>query len=568
MKVEPTHNQDAREWKATLALVLTGLALYGASFNDPFHFDDSLILNDSNVTNAGRWMHFFNPLHLRQLTFFTFYLNHLFFGIGADSFHVVNVLLHIANAVLLFRLVRRFAEYWIAAGAAALFLVHPIQTEAVLYVYQRSVLLACFFSLLGALALAERRPWLGFLCLLLAFEGKESALAAPAVLALLWKPEGEVGRRLRLSLLAAGVIMAAAGLALLAYWEERTVGLYAENALGPLGYLQAQSRVFYTYVRLLLFPFPQSLEYEFAGPYGIAPAVGVILIAAVAVWLTRLEQWRPLGAGVIAFLVLLAPTSTIVPSVDLAFEHRLYLPMLAFSVIAAWLIAKVPGRMWIGSAILVLLSVATIRRGAAWSTDTALWEDTVRKAPGKARAWFNLGGAYLNVDPEKAKQALLRALELDPGRVEALYNLGLIEQREGKYNAALTYYMRAGSRDPEYWPAWNNIGNTLFAMGRQDEAIDYFERTLSLNKDYWPAYYNAAVVHFLRGRYDQAAARLRTVLDWNPEFRQARYLFSVALARSGDPESADAEMKKLGPIAPSEFQSAPPILEMKQRSSP
>src|SRR5207237_745431 len=158
--------------------------LFGASFNDPFHFDDTLITRDSNVTNPAHWTHFFNPLYLRQLTFFTFYLNHLVGGLNPAGYHVVNVAIHIANVVLLFFLLRRFVEPWVAVVAATVFLVHPIQTEPVLYVYQRSILLACLFSLLGLIALVHKRTGWAVLAFFLAFESKESALAIPLAVAL------------------------------------------------------------------------------------------------------------------------------------------------------------------------------------------------------------------------------------------------------------------------------------------------------------------------------------------------------------------------------------------------
>src|SRR5215467_8109794 len=119
--------------KVTAGLVLAGVLLFGPSFNDPFHFDDKLITSDSNVTNPARWAHFFNPLHLRQVTFFTFYLNHLVGGNDPSGYHAVNVVLHVANAVLLSYLLAGFVEPWIAIAASAIFLVHPIQTEPVLY---------------------------------------------------------------------------------------------------------------------------------------------------------------------------------------------------------------------------------------------------------------------------------------------------------------------------------------------------------------------------------------------------------------------------------------------------
>src|SRR5262245_12293680 len=451
--------------KIIAGLVVAGVLLFGASLNDPFHFDDELIRIDSNVTTAARWGHFFNPLYLRQFTFFTFYLNHLAGGLNPAGYHVVNVLIHIANAVLLFLLLRGFIEPWAATVAAAVFLVHSIQTEAVLYVYQRSILLACFFSLLALIALVNRRIGLAVLAFVLAFESKESALAVPLVLVLFLVPQrwreirdwqaskgavdrSPTGRRL-VVLLVAVLALAAFALGLLA--EEKTVGL--NTGVNPLQYLLTQTRVVYTYLRLLVFPIPQSLEYDFANAGGILTTAGILLILIAGWW------WKSLS--MIAFFILLAPTSSIIPSADAAFEHRLYLPMLAVSLLVAHLMSKIPHRRtWVAGGVLAVLAILTVRREMVWSSDIALWEDTAQHTPGKPRVWFNLGGAYLRNNPDKARAALLRALELQPHWPEALYDLGLIEQDKKNWEKALAYYQRALSQDPKYWPACNNIGNT------------------------------------------------------------------------------------------------------------
>src|SRR5437660_1336451 len=172
-------NTDSTRLKLTMALALAGLILFGQSLNDPFHFDDVLIVNDSNVVNPAHWRHFFNPLHLRQLTFFTFYLNHLVAGNNPASYHFVNVALHAANAVLFFLLLDSIFDRRLAFIAASIFLAHPIQTEPVMYVYQRSIVLACFFSLLALLAFQRNRPWMALLLFLCAFESKGSVVAIP-----------------------------------------------------------------------------------------------------------------------------------------------------------------------------------------------------------------------------------------------------------------------------------------------------------------------------------------------------------------------------------------------------
>ena len=566
-------SNDPHALKVTAGLLLVGVLLFAPSFNDPFHFDDVLITNDTNVTNPALWWHFFNPFHLRQLTFFTFYLNHLVGGLDPSGYHVVNVAIHIANAILLFLLLGRFVERWVAVAAAAVFLVHPVQTSAALYIYERSTLLACFFSLLALIAIAERRTGWAAVFFVCAFEGKESAVGVPLVLALLdavagFSPRLSTPERglkpattySRFALFFGVAIMAIAALALLLYLNERTVGLGAAERTTPFRYFVTETRVAFTYMRLLVVPWPQSLEYDFQNAGGVLSVLGVIAVVLIGWLCYRSERFRVPGFSFLAFFILLAPTSSIIPSADAAFEHRLYIPMLAFAVFAATLFARIPQRTVVIAAVLIALAVLTFRRETVWSSDIALWEDTAPKAPGKARVWFNLGGAYLNTDADKARAALLRALELQPHFTEALYDLGVIEQEKRNWNRALAYYEQAVAEQPTYWPAWNNMANTLFALGQHDRAKDYLETTLRLNPDYWPAQYNLAIVHFTSGRYTAAVPRLRTVLDWQPEFREARYLLATSLTRAGDRQSADAEWKKLGAVNAAESRTTPTMI--------
>jgi len=554
--------------KVTAGLVLAGALLFGSSIAHPFHFDDILITNDSNVTNPARWAHFFNPLYLRQVTFFTFYLNNLAGGVNPAGYHLVNVGIHIANAALLFFLLQKSAGQWLAAAAAALFLVHPIQTEAVLYIYQRSTLLACLFSLLGLIALSEKRNWLAAGMFLVAFESKESALAIPLGIGLLGRyaaagfeprslrPERALKPAAGYLLLIVVIVFGAVTLGLLEHANETTVGVGIAGKVRPARYLLTETRVVFTYLRLLVFPHPQSLEYDFQDAGGFLSVAGVVSLLLIG-W--HFRQTIP-GLCILAFFILLAPTSSIIPSADAAFEHRLYLPMLAFSILAAHLVSKMPKRTWIGVAVVAILALLTFRRESVWASDISLWEDTARNAPGKARVWFNLGGAYLSTDPEKARTALLRALDLQPHFPEALYDLGVIEQGRNNWSLALAFYERAVAQQPDYWPAWNNMGNTLSAMGQNSRAMEYFQRTLSLNPDYWPAQYNIAIVHFLSGRYTEAVRRLRIVLDWRPDFREARTLLAMSLTRTGDRAAADREWKKLGEANAAESRNTPTMI--------
>jgi Tfp pilus assembly protein PilF len=360
-----------------------------------------------------------------------------------------------------------------------------------------------------------------------------------------WGPRGRI-----IVLLSVVAVAALAVFALIVLADEKTVGINA--ATRPLHYLITQTRVIYTYLRLLVWPYPQSLEYDFQNVGGLLLGAGIVAIFGAG-WMLR-------SLGIVSFFILLAPTSSIIPSIDAAFEHRLYLPMLSFALLAAYVISKLPRRTWIATAVLAVFAILTLRREMVWSSDIALWQDAAQHAPGKARVWFNLGGAYLNTGGAKARESFLRALTLQPHFPEALYDLGMIEQGRKNWSGALAYYQQALAQDPTYWPACNNIGNTLFSMGEADRSVQYFERTLSLNHDYWPAQYNIAVVHFIKGRYADAVPRLQTVLDWRPDFREARYLLASSLTRAGSRNAADEEWKKLGEGSAAESRHTPTMI--------
>ncbi len=564
--VAGTFSQGLPGWAIVLALGLLGLILYGASLNDGYHFDDDLILNDSNVTNAERWYHFFNPLHLRQLTFFSFYLNYHLGGEDAFGFHAVNLGIHLANVYLLFYLLLPMVGQWMAGVAAFIFLAHPIQIESVVYVYQRSTLLGTCFGLLGLIMMSpaartdsggapghrdgngRRRIFLAVVLFLLAFEGKETALALPLVMVVF------VGLKDRLTpwTVSTVALLSIAALGILARLGEETVGIGARDEVGSWSYFLTEVQVFYTYLRLLIVPYPQSLEYDFQLVESVfqlpvlGALLGLCLLVGTSIWLLRHPRYRWAGIGAMSFFVLLAPTSSVIPSLDFAFEHRLYMPMLGFSVFAAFCLSGLKRRNLAAGVILLLLGSLTLDRGRVWASEVALWEDTVLKAPGKARVWFNLGGAHLESNPSRAREAFLKVIELEEEFPEALYNLGVIAQGEGDSLGALGWYQRAIGQDPEYWPAINNTGNVRFILGDYTGAIEEFERTLTINQDYWPAQYNLAMVYTAMGRPDSAVPKLRIVLDWSPEFVEARYLLAVSLERLGRSREAAEELERLG----------------------
>jgi Flp pilus assembly protein TadD len=577
-----------RRWLAVLSeiAVLTVLTLWSGwgVLHNPFHFDDALFLQSAQVTEPRGPFFLLQPAQSRQLTYLTFYWNYQAGQANPFGYHLVNLLLHLANVlgVYLFAslLIAKAPDapsgrtwLWIPLTSAALFAVHPIQSEAVNYAYQRSTLLAGFFSLLSmnAWLLCRRagRPWLlravAVTAFVLAVASKESALVLPGIWALCVWIHADDWRSFRAWLFAswrAWVPLAVAitvGLAWLLSnlrsTGEQTIGL--PLTYESLRYLLCQAQVFATYLRMLVWPAGLSVDHDFrAAPLlSLYSILCIGLVAGILAVLLRFRRVSPTPcflAG--SFLILLAPTSSVVPSADLLFEHRLYLPMIAGSVLLAWggvilvLYGTSFGRLrrvvWIACVVLVVGTCAFMfrQRSRIWGDNVRLWEDAVSKAPWNARAHYNLGVSLVGTDPERARDAFLEAVELKPRYAAALYNLGWLAQKAGRFEPAVEYYRRTLDADPLHWQAYQNLGNLSALRGSLRDALREYREVIRIRPDYWPAYQSLAGVQVQLGDFMEALSTLRTLQELNPDSLEARYLRAYVLAAEGETTEAEREI--------------------------
>jgi protein O-mannosyl-transferase len=270
---------------------------------------------------------------------------------------------------------------------------------------------------------------------------------------------------------------------------------------------------------------------------------------AVAV---RLRNWSPSTSFlVLAFFLFLAPTSSIVPSADLMFEHRLYLPMITGSIVLALALMAIVGSIlktsrWREAAFticaLLLLAgyaAASKRRTFLWGDNVRLWTDAVMKAPGKARVRYNLGVSYLKVDRSRARVEFLRTLELRPDHAPAMYNLGWLEQTEGRFESARRYYRAALKVDASNWQAHHNLGNLAVLEGNLAEAMAEFRETIRLKPEYWPARQTVATLQLQQKDYGSARVLLEGLKSEQPDILEIRYLLSYAFV--GEKRFAEAE---------------------------
>lgn len=417
-------------------LLAATLLAYLNALSAGFQFDDfNVIVDNPAVHSLSAWWH--GMPGIRPLLKLSYTLNWLV-DPGPAGFHAVNLALHGVNVALVWHLTRHFpapagGEFrTVRLVATLLFALHPIQTESVTYVSGRSMTLMAAFGLAGLLAWLEaptqRHPWAwqggALLLFAAAILSKEVAVVLPVALLLFT-------RRAWLPALLAGLALVALFLGfgyarLLAEPMPRDLASNLLSELNAVYYLIGQ--LFQPY-RLNIDPMLPELD-------GWTPALlfeagllaGLILISAL-----KRVAWPWLGFSLAWFILLLLPTHSLIPRLDLASERHFYLAALGLY----WL-AGIAARAWLNHAglrvLLVTLTLAgmigTHLRNRDYRDEISLWRQTTALSPGHARAWNNLGWAYLLAERHsEARAAFVRALAADPGHVQARRNLDYLDRK-------------------------------------------------------------------------------------------------------------------------------------------
>ena len=430
-----------------LLLAGTVAVLYLNSFRGAFQFDDyNVIAENVGVHSWGAFLAGL-PRGIRPLLKFTYTLNWTS-GLGLFGFHLVNVTLHAANAVLLFLLASRIGGPSISGFAALLpallFAVHPVQTEAVTYISGRSVSLMTLFYLGSLLAYLRGRDPGGSrfllyavspILFLLAAAAKEVAVTLPFALVLCeaarregsgWKEAlraQAVHWGLLLSLLVLFLAHAGYGRLLEACFDLRGIAANLLTQIHGIAYLLSR----------VVLPHALNIDPDLPVFSGWSPVLlpdSLALAALLAAGILGLRKRSLSGFGILWFFLHLVPTNSFIPRLDVANERQLYLaswglflaPATAADLLRErWEARRVTA---VAAVLVVALGGFTVFRNEVYRSEVALWEDTARKSPGKARVWNNLGYAYDQAGRSAdAEASYLRALRIDPGYPLARGNL-------------------------------------------------------------------------------------------------------------------------------------------------
>lgn len=533
--------QSGLRWLAAIAALFAVFAAYGPALDGPFVLDDNYLplgRPDAHTLGYVVW------LAGRPALGLTYWANYLLAGQRPAPYHITNVLLHAATGFVVFWILRMVLQErsrrndLIAGIGAGIFLLHPLQTEAVAYIAGRSDVLCTLFAYAAlGVFLKYRRPAIGFGATaavlglsLLALLSKQQAVAIPGafiLIDLLWN-DGSAIDSLKRSIRLHGALIAGAIAG--AVWiftrlaADSTAG-FRVPGITPTEYFLTQCRAFWRYVRLLILPVGQNLDPDFAISRGLLDhgalfgLLGILALAAAAIWLRR--SWPLASAGILLFFVLLAPTSSFVPIADPVAERRVYFVMIGpllilVDVLRRWQIST-KGLLSVGAVVLVLLTMATYSRAKVWGDEMTLWRDTVEQSPKKMRPRFQL--AHLLYRQQRCPEAVREyetAASLTTPKADLLVDWGLALDCSGRTPEALEKLRRAVAVERTY-NALAQLGMVLARAGNFDEALPLLNEAIERDPMQPAVYGYRGNVYATQGKLADAEADFRRALTLSPD---------------------------------------------------
>jgi tetratricopeptide (TPR) repeat protein len=564
-----------------LLVIAAGLLAYHNSFTGPFIFDDApKILENQTIRHLwppwGIVGHSSRPVVQLSLA-----VNYALGGLNPWGYHLVNIAIHILAALALCGVVRRTflsatsrpewreAAPWLAAAVAVIWELHPLQTESVTYIIQRCESLMGMFILLTLYCVirgvaSPRRSWWNagaVVSCALAMGCKPVAVIAPVVVALYdraWLAGSWREIAQRRGKLYAGLAATWLWLALLLArgpLEWRDSAGFGFKAISPFQYGLTEPGVIAHYLRLAFWP--EALCLDYAWPIARTPTevwpglvvVGALLAATMWAW-RRKPALGFLGAW---FFIILAPTSSFIPIADVAFEHRMYLPLAAAVVLGVCAVYALLGRrsVVVFLALAAGLGLLTVQRNEDYRSELSIWSDTVAKQPDNARAHNNLGTILTAAGrwPE-AMAHCEEALRLKPDYAEAHVNLGVLFGRLGELEEAIGHYEQALRIKPNSAEAHNNLGNLFLREGRVSDGIGQYEQAIRIKPDYAEAHNNLGNVFLREGKVSDAIGQYEQALRIKPGFAEAHNDLGVALMQGGRVQDAIGQYEQAIRIKP------------------
>ena len=588
---------NKREACSFAVIILISLLSYFNIFENSFHFDDfGYIVNNEGLKEYFRHPTTFKPvdpivftllnLENRSVVMDSFFLNYSVGGFNVFGFHIFNISVHILTCLLIFVLLKetlcnfRFSKNGFKSDAginipllsSLLFAVHPINTQAVTYISNRSTLLATFFFLSSFFFLIKYTRsalyssafsfiFLSAISLLMGFGSKPIIISFPAVfiiyyLFFLSQKSSAIKKDLLNKLTSSiGFCIIASPLILTVFSKYINSQWLSAINIKPLSlinsllspvtmalnltkdyissflYLLTEFKVIvFYYLKIIFFPFNQNVDPDFHIAQGLTDIPVLfclfLIILLLIIGLYFYKKNPLITFGIFWFYITLLPTSSIIPLLDPVAEHRIYLPFVGIAIIFSVFLsafykknqkstAGLIASLIFIIAPIVILSSLTIQRNFTWKDDVSLWSDAAEKSPLKPRPFTNLGESYeKKADYQKAIHSFKKAVSLAPDYDYAHNNLGTVYGKLNQFDLAIKEYLHVLKVNDQFTEAHYNLGKAYEMKGMLDEAVQEYLKTIGQQRDFYQAYFNLASIYSRRESYKKAISTYQKFLKY------------------------------------------------------
>jgi tetratricopeptide (TPR) repeat protein len=572
-----------------LIFIGVGGIIYSNTLNVPFYFDDFIaIVEDPYIRIAKLTWEEISPIvnsygfYLnRPVSTFTFALNYYFGQYNVIGYHIVNIIIHVTTAILLFFVVQiicsynqvcnlRFNSYGsadrIAFFTALLWLVHPLHTQSITYIVQRMNSMAAMFYMLSFLLYLKGRLLLQhpdksklkpiFYFSGCAFSGiisiasKEIALTLPLFIILFelffFQKLSNIFSKKQLFWIIGGILFL--GGVTVFYLDGNPLDRILEGYDHPdynftlTQRLLTEFRVVIYYISLIFFPHPARLTLDHDYPLShslIDPSITIISLLAIvvlnifAVWIAKKQ---PLTSFCILWFFGNLVLESSVLCLDIIFEHRTYLPsmMVCFLVALAFYryIYRYRTFIFVFCSVLITLSAWTLQRNTIWGDEIKFWHDCVSKSPRNDRALINLGTALLyREDYNQAIQSFKKAVQINASKESAYYNMGIALKEQGKTEQAVIQFNKCIDINSNFSNAYIMLGGILLEQYQYEHAIKHFKAALNVSPLNHRAMNNIGNVYLNLNRPDKAIDYYKQVLKVAPHFKEVHNNWGNALMK-------------------------------------
>lgn len=563
------------------SIIILVFVSYYPAINGEFIWDDDTFLTNNPIMDKPDALKRFwastEPPDYFPLVSTSLWLQRLFWGHNPMGYHIVNIVLHFFNAVLLWRILYKLnlQGAWIAA---AIFALHPVHVESVAWITEIKNLQSTFFFMLtiicylnfanpvkerlvdgslksrrifgllqGLLSTSlvaffngvnkQKKQWYFFslLFFLMALLSKTSVVMLPLILLLYhWWKDGTIKKKI----LANGIpffLLSAIFSWITIWFQYNRAGAVGEPwSIEFLERVAIAGRAVWFYLGKLIFPYDLMFIYPRwsmgAGQLiSYLPVIALIIVSLV-LWNKRKVWGRPLLAGLGYFVINLFPVlgffNIYFMRYSFVSDHWQYLASPGVIVLGVWIINSYSNhfsgiallKKTIGFLLLGFLAFSTFHRAEIFQKNFTIWEDTLKKNPSAWMAHNNMGiELEKQGKQEMALEHYQKAIEINPHYAISHDNFGLILQRKGRFKEAVVHFKQAIKEDPKFWESFNNLGYVLNKLGKTDEAITYFQHALEVNPYSAEAHNNLANILDAKGKIEEAAMHYKKALSINPK---------------------------------------------------